>query len=155
MVTDHCSLNVSKMLCRCWYLAGSIYDNGNIPFNPSHTHTHTIYIAKKNGIENEQDDIAQHQDLEYIANNHSQDTFQFDGVDEVQVYKELKEINPKKATGPDDIPPKLVKLCSAVLAPIITKVINYGITTSNFLSSLKMANISPVYKKNDNMSNVN
>ena len=114
-----------------------------------------VNIAKNIGIENEEDDIAQHQDVEYIANNHPQDTFQFDVVDEVQVYKKLKEINPKKATGPDDIPPKLVKLGSPVLAPIITKVINYGITTSNFPSSLKMANVSPVYKKNDNMSKGN
>ena len=114
-----------------------------------------VNIAKNIGIENEEDDIAQHQDVEYIANNHPQDTFQFDVVDEVQVYKKLKEINPKKAIGPDDIPPKLVKLGSPVLAPIITKVINYGITTSNFPSSLKMANVSPVYKKNDNMSKGN
>ena len=69
--------------------------------------------------------------------------------------KNLKKLTPKKATGPDDIPPKLVKLGSPVLASIITKVINYGITTSNFPSSLKMANVSPVYKKNDNMSKGN
>ena len=31
------------------------------------------------------------------------------------------EINPKKARGPDDIPPKVVNLGSPVLAPIITK----------------------------------
>ena len=61
--------------------------------------------------------------------------------------KNLKKLTPKKQLRPDDIPPKLVKLGSPVLAPIITKVINYGITTSNFPSSLKMANVSPVYKK--------
>ena len=55
-----------------------------------------VNIVKNIGIENEEDDIAQHQDVEYIANNHPQDTFQFDVVDEVQVYKKLKEINPKK-----------------------------------------------------------
>ena len=47
--------------------------------------------------------------------------------------KKLKEINPKKATGPDDIPPKLVKLGSPVLPP----------------------NVSPVHKKNDNISKGN
>ena len=45
-----------------------------------------VNIARNIGIENEEDDIAQHQDVEYIANNHPQDTFQFDVVDEVQVY---------------------------------------------------------------------
>ena len=45
-----------------------------------------VNIAKNIGIENEEDDIAQHQDVEYIANNHPQDTYQFDVVDEVQVY---------------------------------------------------------------------
>ena len=63
--------------------------------------------------------------------------------------------NSRKATGPDDIPPKLVKLGSQVLAPINTMVINYGITTFNFPSSLKMVNVSPVYKINDNMSKGN
>ena len=115
-----------------------------------------VNIARNIGIENEENDIAQHQDVEYIANNHPQDTFQFDVVDKVQVYKKLKEINPKKATGPDDIPPNLVKLGSRILAPIIIMVIKYGITTSNFpSSSLKMANVSPVFKKNDNMSQGN
>ena len=48
-----------------------------------------VNIAKNIGIENEEDDIAQHQNVEYIANNHPQDTFQFDVVDEVKVYNKL------------------------------------------------------------------
>ena len=59
-----------------------------------------------------------------------------------------------KSTGPD-IPPKLVKLGSPVLAPIISKVINYSIIMSNFPPNLKMANLSPVYKKNDNKAKGN
>ena len=42
-----------------------------------------VNIAKNIDIENEEDDIAQHLDVEYIANNHPQDTFQFDVADEV------------------------------------------------------------------------
>ena len=56
--------------------------------------------TKNIGIENEEDDVAQHQDIDFIAYNYSPDTFQFEVVDEVQVYKKLKKINPKKATGP-------------------------------------------------------
>ena len=49
-----------------------------------------VNIAKNIGIENEEDDIALHQDVEYIANHNPQDTFQFDVVDEVKVYKKLQ-----------------------------------------------------------------
>ena len=102
-----------------------------------------VNIAKNIGIENEEDDIAQHQDVEYIANNHSQDTFQFDVVDEVQVYKELKEINPKR---------QLVLIYS-------TKACKAGFTSTRsfyyqgdqlwhyHIQFLKMANVSPVLSK--------
>ena len=59
-----------------------------------------------------------------------------------------------ESTGPD-IPTKLVKLGLPVLASIISKVMSYSISMSNFPPNLKMGNLSPVYKKNDNMSKGN
>ena len=56
--------------------------------------------TKNIAIENEEDNVAQHQDIDYIAYNYSPDTFQFEVVDEVQVYKKLKKINSKKANRP-------------------------------------------------------
>ena len=56
-----------------------------------------VNIAKNIGIENEEDDIAQHQDVKYIANNHPKDIFQFDVVDEAQVYKKTKRNKPQKS----------------------------------------------------------
>ena len=60
-----------------------------------------VNIAENIGIENEEGDIAQRQDVEYIANNHPQNTFEYDVADEVQVYKKnLKKLTQKRQLVP-------------------------------------------------------
>ena len=56
------------------------------------------------------------------------DTFEFTTVSEVQVEKQIKSVNPKKATGYDQIPPRIIKLCHKELTPALTKIINNSIT---------------------------
>ena len=45
------------------------------------------------------------------------DTFEFTTVSEVQVDKQIQSVNPKKATGYDQIPPRIIKLCHKELTP--------------------------------------
>ena len=46
------------------------------------------------------------------------------GVDETGIRKLLQKTNPRKATGPDCIPARILKDCVSELAPILTIIFN-------------------------------
>ena len=59
----------------------------------------------------------------------------------------LKSINSKKATGPDNIPPKLVRLSVNVIDRHLRNIINKGLQNSSFPDAAKIASVRPIYKK--------
>ena len=61
--------------------------------------------------------------------------------------KLLNEIDTKKAVGIDTIPPKLIKMASNFLAPILTTAINSSIENSVFPENAKVATVSPLDKE--------
>ena len=64
-------------------------------------------------------------------------------------------LNSKKATRLFAIPAKIFKqVCDSYL-PIITKIINESITEGTFRSELKLAEVSPVFKKLECMNKEN
>ena len=58
---------------------------------------------------------------------------------------------PKKATGWDNIPPKLMKIAAKELSQPISSMINKSIRCSVFPADLKKAEVSPIYKAKDNL----
>ena len=71
------------------------------------------------------------------------------GCDAVQLY--LKKFDPKKATGYDGIPGRIIKLAHCELANPLTKLINFSIENNTFPDLMKYAEINPVYKKEDRL----
>ena len=63
----------------------------------------------------------------------------------------LNKTDPTKATGYDDIPPKLLKLGATELAPTIINLINQSIEKCRFPTALKKSELSPLYKNKDNL----
>ena len=63
------------------------------------------------------------------------------------INKLLKSVNTKKATGPDNIPPKLVKLSANVIDSHLCNIINKGLQNSSFPDAAKIASVRPIYKK--------
>ena len=60
----------------------------------------------------------------------------------------LKSVNTKKATGPDNIPPKLVKLSANVIDSHLCNIINKGLQNFSFPDAAKkIASVRPIYKK--------
>ena len=53
---------------------------------------------------------------------------------------------PTKATGLDDLDPRILKMAAYVLTPSIASLINNSIDLSTFPSHLKVAKIFPIYK---------
>ena len=57
------------------------------------------------------------------------------------VYKVLSTIDVNKANGPDAISPRILKECSAELAPSITQLFNFSLDHGKLLSVWKSANV--------------
>merc|ERR1712035_293843 len=61
----------------------------------------------------------------------------------------LSGLDPRKAVGPDGVPPIVLKNCASVLAPCLAKLFSLCLSTSTFPSCWKYAHIQPVPKKGD------
>ena len=64
-----------------------------------------------------------------------------------EVLKRLKELNPSKSCGPDDLPPRLLRELAHELAEPITTLFNASLRTSSVPADWKTANITSVFKK--------
>ena len=81
--------------------------------------------------------------------------FSFTKVNEHQIEKEILDLDPKKATGSDTIPPKIIKDASRVLKSPLADLFNTTVEVNQFPTALKYANVSPIYKKDDNTKKEN
>ena len=113
-------------------------------------------ISFKNDIQNVLNKYRDHTSIRKIKENITHDTiFCFKHVNEETVYKSLKELELKKASGYDEISPKIVKYSIDYLVPFLTCVINRCIDDCIFPNDLKLAEISSIYKKNDKLDKEN
>ena len=69
--------------------------------------------------------------------------------------KEINNINPKKATVNNSIPPRNLKMSSRVSASILHKLFNDSIEKSELPQNLKLADIKSVYKENGPFNKTN
>jgi hypothetical protein len=81
--------------------------------------------------------------------------FDFRPATEEEVHKRLSGLDPKKATGTDQLPPKLINMAADILAPSLTGLINKAIMSSTFPADLKKAEVLPIYKKKDRLDKGN
>ena len=68
-------------------------------------------------------------------------------ITETGVIKLLSNLNPNKASGPEEIPGRLLKLAAAQIAPSLTFIFNQSLRTGDLPEDYRKANISPIYKK--------
>ena len=83
------------------------------------------------------------------------DEFEFMVVTSDQLYNELIHLQSDQACGYDGYPSKLLKLGASVLCNSLLPIINYCLDTSYFSQLLKYAEITPIFKKGDNLSKNN
>ena len=67
------------------------------------------------------------------------------------VLKLLININPNKATGPDRIPGRLLKLCANELVEVFQLLFQASLDQGSVPNDWKRADITPLYKKGDKM----
>ena len=71
------------------------------------------------------------------------------------INKIIKTLDCTKATGPDEIPAKLVKLVADTLDEHITFIINNDIKRQMFSESAKIAHVTPLFKSNIRTNKIN
>ena len=94
---------------------------------------------------------SEHPSVKAIKGLELENEFDFKVVTRKHVKQTLKKINPHKATGCDQLPGKTIKACSEELTDVICSVVNDSICSHVVPDDLKKAEISPVYKKKNDM----
>ena len=89
-----------------------------------------------------------HPSILKIKNNFvSSINFDFPKAEVADINALLKQTDPKKATGPDTIPPKLVKMSANITDNHLCDIMNMGIENYNFPDNTKVATVRPIYNK--------
>ena len=78
-------------------------------------------------------------------------TFSFRHTTPTEVEKIILNLNTKKATGPDKIPAKLIKLAAGPLSHHLANVFNQCVDKNEFPSEAKLAEVVPLHKNDDNL----
>ena len=71
------------------------------------------------------------------------------------VEKLLKKLNPSKASGPDNIHPKVLKELHSELAPGVTAIFQQSFRQGTVPQQWKTANVTPVFKKGERYTSAN
>ena len=65
------------------------------------------------------------------------------------VVKLLSKLNPSKASGPDNIPCRILKELAVEIAPVLTAIFQQSLASGQLPTDWSKANITPVFKKGD------
>ena len=92
---------------------------------------------------------SEHPSIKLIKDNVAEGKFSFTFVNEGDIQKQINLLDGNKAAMTNSIPPKLLKEYSIACITPLTKIINIGISSALFDSTLKRADLIPVHKSGD------
>ena len=78
-----------------------------------------------------------------------QEVFSFSEVSDREIFNHLKNLNIKKSTGEDNIPPNVLKLSANILKTPLTFTVNASIKEFNFPTKAKRAEVATIFKSDD------
>ena len=78
--------------------------------------------------------------------NPTNKTFSLNSCSTSEVQKLLENLEVKKATGLDNLPPKLLKLAARILAPSLTFIFNQSLSSGTVPLEWKLARVTPIFK---------
>ena len=65
---------------------------------------------------------------------------------ESEVFQEIMHLNEKKSAGNENIPIKFIKMSAEYISSVLTSIYNKCMQIGVFLSKLKIAKVTPIYK---------
>ena len=81
----------------------------------------------------------------------AENTFFLSPTSVQEIEREIKLLNPKKASGPDNIGAKVLKLCPHIFASNLSKIYNRSIEMGEYPAQLKLAKVIALFKKGDKL----
>ena len=75
--------------------------------------------------------------------------FYFSDISVSNVALRLQNFKASKATGVDNIPAKVLKAVSHIIAPSLTVIFKQSLSTGIYINDWKLARVSPIYKSED------
>ena len=93
--------------------------------------------------------------LKIKETTNSPKSFSFNIINDMQMRTEILDLNTKKSSGHDSIPPKIIKGSAAILSTPLKELFNISIEECLFPSDLKYADVAPLFKKDDNTNKEN
>ena len=75
--------------------------------------------------------------------------FYFSDISVSNVALRLQNLKASKATGVDNIPAKVLKAVSHIIAPSLTVIFKQSLSTGIYINDWKLARVSPIYKSED------
>ena len=122
----------------------------------------TLYITETSFIINEEyknisDPVQRaivkfesHPSISLIKNKITNgNNFKFEPVSVTDIELAIRLLNPKRAKTHKNIPPKKLKSSSEATANVLHRLFNETITKGVFLDNLKLADVTPVFRKDD------
>ena len=82
-------------------------------------------------------------------------SFSFTEIKTDDVDKEIHSLNSKKSDTQNNISAKILRKCASSTVPVLQKLFNEILRAGNFPDKLKLANITPVFKKNNPLEKEN
>ncbi|KAI8490529.1 hypothetical protein Bbelb_317970, partial [Branchiostoma belcheri] len=97
--------------------------------------------------------VSEEDPLRHVPESTS--TFRLRPVEEIEVLNELLRLKPKKATGVDKIPSRLLKDSAPIIVKPLAHIFNLSISSGEVPDDWKLAKVSPIYKSGnkDSVSN--
>ena len=129
--------------------------------------THFINITSKLNLKEDKaksleniNDILNHYKnhrsiLKIQENNKELDTFNFNTITPDEMRKEINSLATNKASISNDIPASILKDSCDIYIYKLTDICNNCITTNVFPNSLKLAEVTPIFKKSDKSNKEN
>ena len=81
--------------------------------------------------------------------------FYFTAVNDKYIEKLMQRMDPKKAQGYDNIPSKLLRIGASGICSHVSQLVNHCFRVCEFPDIMKLADVSSLYKKNDNLKKDN
>ena len=131
--------------------------NNYFTSNTSHLNLKPDQINHSENRTNIIENFKNHESIQMIklANFHHKQTFIFRYVSVKEVQKELMNLSSKKATRKGGIPAKILRDSLSVYTKELTNIINNCLEDGLFPNKLQQADVSPVFKKDDDLNKEN
>ena len=112
--------------------------------------------GKLNNLEDILNAFESHLSIEKIKKAiNTTEKFSFRNVKDDEVRKFIMNLGGSKATPVRDIPTDMLKQTMDIHLPIMTQIINMSIDNNCYPDDLKLAEVSPVFKKKDDLGKEN